>query len=91
MTEFRDEPTCTPEAFREALAYLYDEAMAAGWQLPAHFIGVAAEAMRAYSDGESSDISDDGRRKSAVIISFGAWLDQTRKDHNPAIPQEKKR
>lgn len=42
---------CTPEAFRQALRYLYEEAMAAGWVFPAHFIGVAAEAMKVY-DGE---------------------------------------
>ena len=36
--------TCTPETLRNCLEYLYQEAMNAGFTLPAHFIGVAAVA-----------------------------------------------
>ena len=34
----------SPESLQRTLKYLYDEAMQAGLRLPAHFIGVAAEA-----------------------------------------------
>ena len=34
----------SPEALQKTLKYLYAEAMQAGLRLPAHFIGVAAEA-----------------------------------------------
>lgn len=54
---------CTPEAFRQALNYLHEEAIAMGWIFPAHFIAVAAEAMRAYDPSEES-------AKSCVIIPF---------------------
>lgn len=36
--------TCSAETLRNCLEYLYQEAMNAGFRLPAHFIGVAAEA-----------------------------------------------
>lgn len=55
---------CTPEAFRQALHYLYDEAVAAGWRLPAHFIAVAAEAMSAY------DVQNAPARSQCVVIPF---------------------
>ncbi len=51
---------CTPEAFRQALRYLYDEAVAHGWLFPAHFIGVAAEAMKVY----------EGKRSDCMVIPF---------------------
>ncbi len=34
----------SPEALQKTLKYLYEKAMQAGLRLPAHFIGVAAEA-----------------------------------------------
>ena len=33
----------SPKSLQRTLKYLYEEAMQAGLQLPAHFIGVAAE------------------------------------------------
>ena len=65
---------CTPEAFRQALNYLHEEAIAMGWIFPAHFIAVAAEAMRAYDPNEN-------QRKSCIVIPFarkdsqGDWPD----------------
>lgn len=54
---------CTPEAFRQALNYLHEEAITMGWIFPAHFIAVAAEAMRAYDPDET-------QRKSCIVIPF---------------------
>lgn len=56
---------CTPEAFRQALHYLHEEALAAGWMFPAHFIAVAAEAMRAYDPA-----SAESGRKPCIVIPF---------------------
>lgn len=54
---------CTPEAFRQALYYLHEEAIASGWIFPAHFIAVAAEAMRAYDPREE-------QHKPCIVIPF---------------------
>lgn len=54
---------CTPEAFRQALNYLHEEALAMGWIFAAHFIAVAAEAMRAYDPNEE-------QQKSCIVIPF---------------------
>ncbi len=39
-----DGEECTAQALFDSLAYLYNAAMAAGYHMPAHLIGVAAEA-----------------------------------------------
>lgn len=73
---------CTPEAFRLALNYLHEEAMAMGWIFPAHFIAVAAEAMRAYDPSEE-------RRKSGIIIPFAKKGSKDGDDDDDAYGQER--
>lgn len=59
---------CTPSSFRAALDYLADEARAMGWLFPAHFIGVASEAMRAHTDDKALDTHKPESPESATIV-----------------------
>lgn len=49
----------SPDGFHHALCHLYEEAMAAGWPVPAHFIGVAAEAMRPHLGEDDTGFAAD--------------------------------
>lgn len=48
------------EGFCQALCHLHDEALAAGWTVPAHFIDVAAEAMQLHIAQCNSNPANDG-------------------------------
>lgn len=69
----------SPDGFHQALCHLYEEAMAAGWPVPAHFIGVAAEAMRPHLCEDDTDFTADislrlteSRASPALIDSDGS-------------------
>ena len=54
------EDTSSPHALKVCLEYLYQEAVRAGYGLPAHFIAVAARAMDDHLPRRETPAEDDG-------------------------------